>query len=69
MNTLHCRAELDTIQYVIKKYGYRETRETGEGNLYWYGIALRDNDIDNLKNRICMINRYPLMDVSFFNMF
>lgn len=64
VNTMHCRQELDTIQYVVKKYGYKESRETGEGNLYWYGIALRDNDIDHLKNRVCMLNRYPLMDVS-----
>lgn len=35
--------------------------------MYWYGIALRDNDIDHLKNRVCMLNRYPLMDVSFFS--
>ena len=32
--------------------------------MIWYGIALRDNDIDFLKNKVCMINRYPLMDVS-----
>jgi len=27
-------------------------------------MALRDNDIDYLKNKQCMLNRYPLMDVS-----
>ena len=32
--------------------------------MYWYGMALRDNDIEHLKNRVCLINRYPLMDVS-----
>lgn len=64
MNTQHCRTELDTVQYVIKKYGYRETRDTGDGNMYWYGVALRDNDIEHLKSRVCTINRYPLMDVS-----
>ena len=32
--------------------------------MFWYGLALRDNDIDFLKNKICMVNRYPLMDVS-----
>ena len=26
VNTLHCRLEVDTVQYVISKYGYRETR-------------------------------------------
>jgi hypothetical protein len=24
VNTNHCRAEIDTIQYVVNKYGYRE---------------------------------------------
>ena len=64
VNTQHCRTELDTVQYVIKKFGYRETRDTGDGNMYWYGVALRDNDIEHLKQRVCTINRYPLMDVS-----
>ena len=64
VNTQHCRGELDTVQYVVKKYGYRESRDQGDGNLYWYGLALRDNDIDFIKSKVCMINRYPLMDVS-----
>lgn len=64
VNTQHCRTEVDLIQYVIKKYGYRESNDPGEGNLYWYGRALRDHDIDVLKGRTCLINRYPLMDVS-----
>ena len=67
VSTNHCRQELDTIQYVVKKYGYRESRENNEGNLIWYGLALRDADIDFLKNRVCMINRYPLMDVSYLS--
>jgi hypothetical protein len=25
INTTHCRQEIDTVQYVINKYGYRET--------------------------------------------
>ena len=24
VNTAHCRLEIDTVQYVINKYGYRE---------------------------------------------
>jgi hypothetical protein len=64
VNTSHCRAEIDTVQYVVNKFGYREAVDRDEGNLIWYGIALRDGDIDWLKTRICMINRYPLMDVS-----
>lgn len=64
VNTSHCRAEIDTVQYVVNKFGYREAVDRDEGNLIWYGIALRDGDIDWLKTKICMINRYPLMDVS-----
>lgn len=64
VNTRHCRAEIDTLQYVVNKFGYKEATEAHEGNLMWYGMALRDNDIDYLKNKQCIINRYPLMDVS-----
>lgn len=66
VNTQHCRTEIDTIQYVVKKYGYKESRDAQESNLNWYGHALRDHDIDLLKNRVCLVNRYPLMDVSLF---
>ena len=51
VNTRHCRAEIDTLQYVVNKYGYKEATEAHEGNLIWYGMALRDNDIDYLKNK------------------
>jgi len=64
VNTSHCRAEIDTVQYVVNKFGYREVADQNDGNLIWYGIALRDGDIDWIKTRLCMINRYPLMDVS-----
>jgi len=67
VNTSHCRAEIDTVQYVVNKFGYREAVDRDDGNLIWYGIALRDGDIDWLKTRVCMINRYPLMDVSSFD--
>lgn len=66
VNTRHCRAEIDTLQYVVNKFGYKEATEPHDGNLMWYGMALRDNDIDYLKNKLCMVNRYPLMDVSIF---
>lgn len=36
-----------------------------DGNLFWYGLALRDHHIEAIKQRQAMINRYPLMDVSF----
>lgn len=48
----------------MNKFGYKEAADLNDGNLIWYGLALRDGDIDWLKNRMCMINRYPLMDVS-----
>lgn len=50
------------MQYVVKKYGYRETKDINQANLRWYGLALRDHDIDILKQKKCFINRYPLMD-------
>jgi len=65
VNTNHCRTELDTVQYVIDKYGYRESTVPGEGSILWYGLALRDYDLDIIKMRNCLVNRYPLMDVSF----
>jgi hypothetical protein len=48
----------------VNKYGYRESNSAQDGNLLWYGLALRDHDIDIIKVRQAMINRYPLMDVS-----
>ena len=69
INTTHCRHEVDTVQYVISKYGYRETRQTTDGNILWYGLALRDNDVELIKMKKALINRYPLMDVSHFNLF
>jgi len=48
---------------VCKKSEFKvECKDSEQGNLYWYGLALRDNDMDLLKNKACMINRYPLMD-------
>jgi len=35
VNTNHCRTELDTVQYVIDKCGYRETGTPGEGDILW----------------------------------
>jgi hypothetical protein len=65
INTNHCRSELDTVQYVIDKCGYRETVNPGEGDILWYGLALRDHDIDVIRARSqVLVNRYPLMDVS-----
>lgn len=65
VNTIHCRSELDTVQYVIERNGYKESNNTGEGNILWYGLALRDHDIDLIKMRNALVNRYPLMDVSY----
>lgn len=64
INTYNCRSEVDTVQYVINKHGYRESQVATEGHVFWYGVALRDNDIDLIKQRKFIINRYPLMDVS-----
>lgn len=62
INTHHCRQEVDTVQYVISKYGYRETRQATDGNILYYGLALRDNDVELIKMKRALINRYPLMD-------
>ena len=65
VNLTNCRTEIDTLQFVCKDKEYiAETKIADNGNLYWYGLALRDNDMDLLKNKQCLINRYPLMDVS-----
>lgn len=50
------------MQYVISKYGYRETRQATDGNILYYGLALRDNDVELIKMKRALINRYPLMD-------
>jgi hypothetical protein len=36
VNTNHCRGELDTIQYVIDRCGFRESNQAGEGDILWY---------------------------------
>ena len=48
----------------FKSKEYKEAKEPTEGNLFWFGLALRDSDIELLKAKPCVINRYPLMDVS-----
>ena len=74
INTNHSRTELDTVQYVIDKCGYKETTSPGDGDILWYefisimriryGLALRDHDIDVIRARSnALVNRYPLMDV------
>lgn len=60
INTRHCRNERETIQYVIDLNRWEETKIYGEGNLIWYGQALRDSDIDIIRSRPKVhINRYP----------
>ena len=63
INTAHCRFELETLQYIIEKYGYRETTLPGDGDLLWYGLALREHDIDTIRIRKNIYyNRYPGME-------
>lgn len=65
VNLTNCRTELDTLQYACRVKEYiTENKAAENGNIYWYGLALRDNDMDLLKSKQCLINRYPLMDVS-----
>lgn len=42
VNTSHCKTEIDILQYVIDKLGIKETTLYGDGNIHWYGFALRD---------------------------
>ena len=64
INTCNCRYELDTVQYVIGKNAFKENNSIpGDGNILWYGMALRDHDLDVIKrNPESIFNRYPLMD-------
>lgn len=51
INTCNCRYELDTLQYVIGKNGFREvSNHPGQGHILWYGSALRDHDLDTIKS-------------------
>ena len=38
------------------KNGYRETTQPGDGTLLWYGMALRDHDLDIIKMRKCILS-------------
>lgn len=60
VNTRHCKQERETLQYVIDLARWYETADVGEGNLIWYGISLRDCDIDVIRSRPKVyFNRYP----------
>jgi hypothetical protein len=59
INTCHARGERFTLREVIRGAGWKETKETGEGNILWYYTALREIDQKILNYRNCMFNRYP----------
>lgn len=60
VNTRHCRQERETLQYVIDLCRWYETTSIGDGNLIWYGVSLRDWDIDIIRSRPKVyFNRYP----------
>ena len=60
VNTRHWKQERETLQYVIDLARWYETTEIGEGNLIWYGVSLRDWDIDIIRSRPKVyFNRYP----------
>jgi hypothetical protein len=64
LNLTNCRGEAETLAQLAKSKQIKEAKDANEGNLFWFGLALRDVDIQFLKTRSCLINRYPLMDVS-----
>lgn len=60
VNTRHCRQERETLQYVIDLCRWYETTSIGDGNLVWYGVSLRDCDIDIIRSKPKLyFNRYP----------
>lgn len=60
VNTWHCKNERETLQYVVDLNWWEETKIYGDGNLIWYGMALRDSDIDIIRSRPKVhINWYP----------
>jgi hypothetical protein len=59
-----CTWDRETIKYIIKKNGWKETKKPGNGMLYWFSSSLRDIDIAILKTRPAYYNRYPRIKVS-----
>ena len=60
VNTRHWKQERETLQYVIDLARWDETTDIGEGNLIWYGLSLRDWDIDIIRSKPRLyFNRYP----------
>lgn len=60
INTRHCRSEKETVQYVADLNRWEESKVYADGNMIWYGQALRDQDIDVVRSRPKVyINRYP----------
>jgi hypothetical protein len=64
VNTASCRGEGETLSMVCKKHEYKETKEPNRGNIQWFGMGIKDSDVELYQQKPCFINRYPLMDVS-----
>ena len=66
INTYYSRGELETIQEVIKLNNWDEVfGSTLKGHLMWFGLALRESDINLIKKRTKMyFNRYAGTEVS-----
>ena len=60
INTTNCRHELETVEYVVKKNDW-ETTATG-GIVYWFGLAIKDENIKLVRQKKCFYNRYPGME-------
>jgi len=68
INTYYCRGELETIQELIEKNAWDEAfGSTMKGHMMWFGLALRETDLNLIKKRSKMyFNRYAGTEVSQF---
>lgn len=51
INTYPSRSELETLQFLIQKNNWEEGTGPMEGHLIWYGLPLRESDINLLQKR------------------
>jgi hypothetical protein len=60
VNTSYCKSELELLQHVIFKNGFKETAVGG--NLYWFALALNYKDYKRVGKNKFWYNRYPMLE-------
>lgn len=60
VNTSYCKSELELLQHVIFKNGFKETAVGG--NLYWFALALNFKDYKRVGKNKFWYNRYPMLE-------